>query len=67
MSWVGLDLQAIARPPDNAIQDTGSHVVLGATTKPAANFNLELVLDVLLKEIPTTVTSKNCGAAPVDD
>ena len=67
MSRVGLDLQALARPPDNAIQDADGLVVVGTTAKPAAYLNLKLVLDILLEEIQITVTPKDCKVVPVDD
>ena len=67
MTRVGLNLQALARPPDNAIQDSDSFVVIGTTTKPAAYLNLKLVLDILLDDIQITVTPKDCKVVPEDD
>ncbi len=67
MSRVGLDLQALARLPDNAIQDSDGLVVLGTTTKPAANLNVELVVDVFVDGIQITVASCAAKVVPVDD
>ena len=67
MSWVGLNLQALTRPPDNAVQDADGLIILDTTSESAANLDRELVLDLFLEEIQMAITPRNREVVAVND